>query len=255
MARTTMISDELLELRQLVRASDSVELKLTVPDTSRRSAIAALEVDPLQAQIRQVFFFDTPDLDLDRAGVVARARRVQGREDDSVIKLRPVVPDTLPAAVRTHADFVVEVDALPGGYVCSGSFKSTQPPTAVQEAMRGQRPLRKLFSKAQRSFFADHAPDGITLDDLSVLGPIFVLKVKLNPPELGRRLVGELWLYPDGSRILELSTKCRPGEGLDTALAMRDFLASKSIDLHGEQQTKTKTALEFFSSELRASRA
>ena len=53
-------------------------------------------MDPLEAQIRQVFFFDTPDLALNEAGVVVRARRVQGKGDDSVVKLRPVVPDRAP---------------------------------------------------------------------------------------------------------------------------------------------------------------
>ena len=57
-------------------------------------------MDPLEAQIRQVFFFDTPDLALDKAGVVVRARRIQGKGDDSVVKLRPVVPAELPAELR-----------------------------------------------------------------------------------------------------------------------------------------------------------
>lgn len=54
----------LLELRQLVQKSDSIELKVTVPEHARRSTNAALGIDPLEAQIRQVYFFDTHDLDL-----------------------------------------------------------------------------------------------------------------------------------------------------------------------------------------------
>ena len=80
--------------------SDSVELKLTVPEADQRSAVQALGMDPLDAQIRQVFFFDTPDLALYKKGVVARARRVQKKGDDSVVKLRPVVPHELPDEVR-----------------------------------------------------------------------------------------------------------------------------------------------------------
>ena len=72
-------AEDLQELLKLMKGSDSVELKLTVPDADHRSAVAALGLDPLDAQIRQVFFFDTPDLVLNRAGVVARARRVQGK--------------------------------------------------------------------------------------------------------------------------------------------------------------------------------
>jgi hypothetical protein len=247
-----LVSDEFLELRQLVRNSDSIELKVTVPEQTQRSANKVLGIDPLQAQIRQVYFFDTPDLTLNGAGVVVRARRIQGRDHDSVIKLRPVVPDQLPDELRANPNFVVEVDALPGGYVCSGSFKGVLPPDAIHRVISGERPLRKLFNKAQRAFYAAHAPEGIELDDLSVLGPIFVLKAKVTPPDLGQRLVAELWLYPDGSRIVELSTKCLPGQGMDVGVAVRDYLEANGLDLHGEQQTKTKTALEFFSSELRA---
>jgi hypothetical protein len=251
MTPTALINEDLLELRELVRGADSIELKLTLPEHSYRSAAVALGVDPLEAQIRQVFFFDTPDLALNRAGLVARARRVQGREHDTVVKLRPVVPSALPDELRRLPEFVVEVDALPGGYMCSASLKGTVPTTAVQESVSGDRPLRKLFSKRQRAFFAEHAPDGITLDDLTVLGPIFVLKLKLSPKSFGRRIVAEMWLYPDGARVVELSTKCLPGQGLDVAVELREFLASKGIPLDGEQTTKTKTALEFFSAELR----
>ena len=65
--------------------------------------MAALGLDPLEAQIRQVFFFDTPELALDKHGVVVRARRIQGKGDDSAVKLRPVVPAELPDDLRRSA--------------------------------------------------------------------------------------------------------------------------------------------------------
>jgi hypothetical protein len=129
---------------------------------------------------------------------------------------------------------------------------NTLPPSAVLRSLNGDLPLRKLFSKEQRAFFTAHAPNGLTIDDLSVLGPILVLKLKLNPPDFGHRLVVELWIYPDGSRVVELSTKTSPAEDIRTAVAARSFLTSKGISLSGEQQTKTKTALEFFAAELAA---
>ncbi|WP_037362224.1 CYTH domain-containing protein [Nakamurella lactea] len=251
-AATRLISDQLVEVLELVRESDSIELKMTVPDHAYRSAGAALGVDPLQAQIRQVFFFDTPDLRLDAAGVVVRARRVQGRGDDSVVKLRPVKPSDLPSDLRRSPEFVVEVDAMPGGYVCSASLKHRLASTDVGAAAAGQKPLHKVFSKAQRAFFAAHAPDGLALDDLAVLGPIFVLKLVLRPEPLNRKLVVEMWMYPDGSRVVELSTKCRPGEAMAVGLEGRQFLEARGISLSGRQQTKTRTALKFFSKELQA---
>jgi hypothetical protein len=190
--------EQLAELLGLLAGSDSVELKLTVPESHQRSTVTALGVDALEAQIRQVVFFDTPDLTLFQHGVVVRGRRVQGKGDDSAVKLRPVVPDTLPGRLRRSPGFRVEVDALPGGFVCSGALKGALRPTDVRAVLAGERSVRKLFSKQQRAFYAEHAPAGIGLDQLSALGPIFVLKVRLTPPDLGRRLVGEMWLYPDG---------------------------------------------------------
>ena len=251
--RPRRLSDaELGQLLALTTDADSVELKLTVPDSERRSTVTALGMDPLNAQIRQVYFFDTPDLTLDKHGVVVRARRVQQRADDSVVKLRPVVPSELPDGLRKAKNLVVEVDAMPGGYVCSASFKGTLGTTDVNDVAAGKRAIRKLYSKEQRAFFTAHAPDGIGLDELSVLGPITVLKLKFSPEGYGRRLVAELWFYPDGSRILELSTKCAPNQALQVAAETRAFLSSQGMDLFGEQQTKTKTALEYFSRNLDA---
>jgi hypothetical protein len=181
-----------------------------------------------------VFFFDTPDLALDKHGVVVRARRVQNKGDDTVVKLRPIHPDDLPPKIRKSPSFGVEVDAMPGGFVCSGSLKGIAE-TDVRTTLLEQRPLRKLFSKEQRAFYAQHAPEGVALDDLAVLGPIFVLKVKWAPEGLDRRMVAEMWFYPDASRILELSTKCAPGEAFQVAAESRAFLSSKGVDLSGAQ--------------------
>jgi hypothetical protein len=247
-----MVADaELGKLLELLKGADSVELKLTLPDPDVSGSAAALDLDPLNAEIRQVFFFDTPDLALNRRGVVVRARRVQRKGDDSVVKLRPVEPDTLPKKLRRSAGFGVEVDAMPGGFVCSGSMKREFEKPGVREAVMGKRSLRSLFSKEQRAFYADHAPEGLELDHLSVLGPIFVLKLKFSPKGFGRRMVGEVWLYPDGSRIVELSTKCPPPQAFDVAAEARAFLSGRGIDLSGAQETKTRKALEFFSKRLK----
>ena len=248
---TELPADELAQLLALVAGSDSVELKLTVPEAEHRSAIATLGLDPLEAQIRQVFFFDTPGLALNESGVAVRARRVQGRTGDTVVKLRPVVPDELSEDIRRSPSVKVEVDAMPGGFVCSASMKGQVSNTDVREAILGRRPVKKLFSKEQRAFLAAHAPDGLGLDDLTILGPIFVLKLKQSATGYDRKLVIELWLYPDGSRILELSTKCLPGEAFQAGIQARAYLESLGLSLSADQQPKTKTALEFFAAEHR----
>ncbi len=209
-APARLSDSQLADMMRLIGGADSVELKLTIPEDAQRATISNLNLDPVEAQPRQVFFFDTPTLALDKAGVVVRARRTQGGAGDTVVKLRPVQPDTLPKSLRSDAAFKVEVDAIPGGYVCSGSFKGKTTGKEVRDVIGGTLSLRKLFSKNQRLFYAEHAPEGITLDDLIPLGPTFILKGTFTPKELDRRFTAEYWLYQDGSRILELSTKCLP---------------------------------------------
>jgi len=239
--------EDLEKVVGLLKGSDTAELKVSIPSGDHRSTIQGLPIDPVEAEPRQVFFFDTPDLALNKAGLVVRARRIAGGRGDTVIKLRPVVPDELPKEMRKSGALTVEVDLLPGGYVCSASFKGRATADDVRDAVQGTMPLRKLFSKEQRAFFAERAPAGIELDSLVTLGPTFVLKSSFTPVELGRRIVAELWLYPDGSRILELSTKCLPIETFHVATEARVYLRGKGVQAPtGQQQTKTRAALDFF---------
>ena len=62
-------------------------------------------------------------------------------------------------------------------------------------------------------------------DQLVPLGPTFILKlVWSSRRSCNRKFVAELWLYQDGSRILELSTKCLPGEAFQVAAEARAYL-------------------------------
>jgi len=245
-AVTTFSGPELARLLALIKGADSVELKLTVADVAHRPTATALGLDALQAQLRQVVFFDTPELTLEKHGLVVRARRIQGKGEDSIVKLRPVAPGDVPATLRRAPGFRLEVDALPGGFVCSGTLKGAPRAGRVERVLAGQLPIRKLFSKEQRALYAAQAPAGLSLDALTVLGPILILKLPFRPADLGRRMVAELWLYPDGSRVLELSSRCEPTEAFQAAAELRSYLDERGVAVDGEQQAKTRKALEYF---------
>ena len=88
-------AEDMAKAFELSKGSTSIELKLSIPATGHRATIKSLKLDPVEAQPRQAFFFDTPNLDLFKAGVVVRARRIQGGRGDTVVKLRPVDPDKI----------------------------------------------------------------------------------------------------------------------------------------------------------------
>jgi hypothetical protein len=59
-------------------------------------------------------------------------------------------------------------------------------------------------------------------------------------------MVAEMWSYPDGSRVLELSTRCATTDAFQAAAEARAFLVARGVEVTGEQQTKTRKALEYF---------
>jgi len=252
---STLGTKQVEELMALMKRSDSVELKMTVADSAIRSTADALGMDPLEGEIRQVVFFDTPELTLSKAGVVVRARRMQGGGGDTVIKLRPVNPETLSPEVRGSASVKVEVDTMPKGFVCSASMRGKTTADDVRAVILGTMKARDLFTKDQRAFYKANAPDGLKLSQLAVLGPINLMKLEFNPGGLKRKFVAELWMYPDGARILELSTKASPGNAFEVAAATRSYLKKKGLDLTADQQPKTNRALQHFTELLKQVRS
>ena len=59
-----------------------------------------------------------------------------------------------------------------------------------------------------------------------------------------------MWLFPDGTRNLEISTKCEPREAFQVSTELKAYLKSVGIDLTGNQQTKTRAAMEFYKPEV-----
>jgi len=236
---------------KILKDVGSVEIKLVAPMHIHRATISKLGVDPIETEVRQVYFFDTPNLDLNKAGVVVRARRMQGGAGDTVVKLRPVDPAAIDRELRRSASFKTEIDVVPGGFVCSGSFKGNCTAQEAKDAVGGKMPLDSLFSKEQRAFYKAHAPKGIALRSLETYGPTFVLKARKWIKQLDRRLVVEMWLFPDGSRNLEISMKCEPSKAFQVAQEAKEYFKAIGIELSANQQTKTRAAMQFFQPEVR----
>ncbi|WP_244929654.1 hypothetical protein [Nocardioides sp. W7] len=246
----TYDADQLAAVLALLPDVDAVELKLTVPDADQRRVLGSLGIDSLDAEIRQVAFFDTPDLRLSAAGLVVRARRTQRKPGDVTVKLRPMLPDEAPEGLRTLRGFKVEVDASPAGFTCSCSLTAEVSDRKVKRLFAGTRTLDDVLDRDQRDLLAARLPDGVAPADLRVLGPVHLLKGKFAPKGYPRRMVAEVWFLPDGGRILELSTKAEPAQALQAAAETKVFLAGRGIDLDAPQEAKTQTALAVFAATL-----
>jgi hypothetical protein len=222
-------------LHRLADEVDQVELKLVVPGKGSRS----LGIDHDLGPARRVYFLDTPDLDLYRQDVIVRFRDRACRRDDAVVKLRPVVPGRVPGWLRDADRFRMEIDALPGRSVCSGALKKRLRRGEVSRAVRAGRPLTKLLSPRQRKML----PASVKLADLVVYGPIDVRCQNVKLRGFGRGLTAERWRYPDGSDLVELSTRCPSDEAAAVAARISAALRAYGVVPADLQVTKTEMAL------------
>ncbi|WP_344659256.1 adenylate cyclase [Catenulispora subtropica] len=231
----------------LVREVGHVELKFTVAEPSHEALRAALGAG--SERIRNVYYLDTPDLTLRHHGVLVRVRGGQ-RPNDSVVKLRPIDPAGVPAAMRRCADFTVEVDVTPDSFICSGALKRRLGRNAVERAVSGKESLRSLFSEQQLALLHGRvdgrAAKTVAVDGLEALGPVEVHRTRPRPDGPGRGLELQEWTYPDGSRLLEVSTRCTAEHLLQTAAHARSFLDRHDIALSGPCPTKADATLAYF---------
>src|SRR3954454_3667129 len=236
---------DLREILEKLADVGTVELKMNVPP-DQRMGLRKLSIDALKGKIREVVFFDTPDLTLFNAGVAIRGRRTQGRDDDTVAKLRPCMPSELAAPFRKSPNLKVEMDVTRRSHVVSASMKGVRPLGSVTDVLAGRLTLEKLLSKEQRAFLDGRLPDGVGFSDLVPLGPTFVIVVKAMPEGFAHKLTIEQWHFPGQVPLVEMSTKAVPAEVFSVGREVTEFLAQHGLTPTGEQEPKTRKALSFF---------
>jgi len=229
-----------------IAGADQVEIKITVPGDEKALAAQTLNLDPAKASQRDIYFFDTPRLELFAAGVVMRARKIDDESDDSTVKIRPADPKKFSKEWRDMDGFKLEADVVGDKVVMSASLKARQKSNEIEEVAQGERAISKLFSKDQERFLEAFGGTGIDPDALKILGPIATLRLEVNRSALDYELTAERWTMPEGDKVLELSIKCPTEEAAVARNAFEGFLAGHGLDAYGSHQTKTKSALEGF---------
>jgi len=231
---------------ELDPAIQAVEVKITAQIGDETMVRQALERSGEEPEHRRVYFFDTPQLALFDAGVVLRAREIAGGADDSTVKLRPVDPTVLSDAWKQTEGFEVEIDGVGDETICSAKLSADQKRDEIEGVATGEREIRKLFSEAQEQLILEYAPTNVTWPDLHVLGPVNVRKWKVDPKGFGEEVVVEEWTLPDGSDLIELSIKVEPQRSNDASAAFMSFLDENGFTTEGDQQTKTRATLSYF---------
>jgi hypothetical protein len=236
-------------------AMEAVEIKCTIRPDQELLAERAMKVDEDTADVRLVYFYDTPDLDLFKTGVVLRARLVKGDADDSTVKFRPVEPAAIPRDWQRLKGFKLEADWVGDHIVCSASLTDMQVRDEIDEVAKGKRAIGKLFSRDQERFLSEFNKDTVEFEKLRVMGPIRVLRWKPKHETFPHELTVEEWRLPSGEDLVEISIKAPPNKALQARKEFDTHLRGLGLDPEGAQDTKTRTALEYFASILKEAKS
>lgn len=235
------------DLGTLDPAIQKVEFKLTVLAADEGKVQALLQKDGVQPQRRKVYFYDTKDLALHGKDLVLRARVTQGDDDDSTVKLRPVDLADGEASWRQIDGIRIELDVVGDKQVPSAKLDGEPDRGEIEKVEAKQSRVGSLFSGQQEQLIADFAPDGISLHELEVLGPVDARKWDLDSPEgFPHKLNVEEWSLSEATRFIELSFKVSADEANDAQTAFRALLAGLEVDVAGDQAPKTARVLKFF---------
>jgi hypothetical protein len=241
-----MADEQPQQSKRIDPAIAAVEIKITATEADEDTVLALLDKRADEPEDRTVYFFDTPELTLFDNGLVLRARKVDGDDDDSTVKLRPVDPQGI-GEDWIHTDaFEVEMDRVGDKEVISAKLSTVQQRGEIDDVVTGQRAIHKLFNADQERLIAEFGPAEVSWEHLVVMGPIDVKKWKMPWPEMDDDVTVERWQLADGSDLVELSFKAKPQEASEVAAAFLDLLTGFGLDVAGDQQTKTKGALAFF---------
>lgn len=239
------------DLGHLDPAIQKVEFKLTVLAGDEPKVQALVRKDGGQPQRRRVYFYDTKDLPLYGKNLVLRARVTQGDDDDSTVKLRPIDLADDQASWRQIDGIRIELDVVGDKQVRSAKLDGEPDRGEIEEVAAKQRPVASLFSGKQEQLIADYGPDGISLHQLEVLGPVDARKWDLDDPEgFPHTLSVEEWSLPDATHFLELSFKVSADEANDAQAAFRALLTGLELDVAGDQTPKTPRVLQYFADRL-----
>jgi hypothetical protein len=201
---------------------------------------------------RNIYFFDTAQLDLLEAGIIARARRIKGDEHNSTVKFRPVDPDEVSKRWSRLEGFKLEADASEKGVDKSASLTLPVEKGRIKRAIAGTRGIGDLFDEKHIDFLNDLGGKAvrkawggraIDFDRLTVFGPITANRWECVNLPCPRRVTAELWRRGDGDRLMELSMRFPRDHAAFAMAGFAAMLDEVGVERDREAKTKTRWAL------------
>lgn len=243
-----MLSLVSLAFALAVAGNEVTEVKVAVAPAQIGRALRGLELRERDADTGKIYFFDLPGLRLFEKGAILRARhRPDKGKDDVTVKLRPLERDRVDPAWLELDGFKCEDDRGGGRSVPACSFSTVPGEHEIRDVARGDRAVRKLFSRKQARFLSELVGWDESWSELRVLGPVAELKWKVELDGFDEALAVELWTIDDTVTMLELSTRAPTREAEAVEAKLLRLLEKLHVQADPEHESKTRRALEYLS--------
>ena len=229
-----------------VAGAGALEIKATIPDQQIGEALGRFRLTARNDDERFIYFFDTPGLDLLRAGIIVRARRVVGGAHDCTVKCRPVDPADVAPKWRRYRDFKIEADASESGLVKSASFSMPVAKGLIKRVAGSKKPVAEIYGKEQEEFLKAMTGRAIDFASLAVLGPLMAQRWQFTDPGCPWPITAELWKRGDGERLMEVSIRAPVAQTAVAVGGFMAFLAEVGVERDKDEQSKTRWALDYY---------
>ena len=240
------------KITKMVFGADAIEIKATIPDAHIEHTLSRFNLTLDNDEERYIYFFDTPTLDLLKAGIIARARRIVGEEHDSTIKFRPVVPEEVSDKLRNSSGFKIEADASEKGIVKSASFTMPVKKGLIKDVVGWREVNRKTVHQRPGRFSCRNGELSDRLFSVSDTWTAKCHRWEFEDPACPWKITAELWRREDGERLMEVSIKAPIVQAAAAIGGFMAFLAEVGAERDTKQQTKTHWALDFYAAKIRA---
>jgi hypothetical protein len=229
----------LLSCAASAQESCAAEVKLLLSPADVPAVVVALKLD--KETKGQVYFFDTPALDLLSKGVIVRLR--QGANNDLTVKVRPPENKRFVDPSAGREEFKCELDLTGDKTIQSYSIRS---PYARSQVPGTGQDIFTVLSDSQKKLMKEAL---ISIDWIRVkrVANIKSTNWETKAQRPFNKLALELWEWPLG-RILELSTKVEADKGPPILAELRRLVDAKGLSVNSSQRSKTSMVLETFSS-------
>jgi len=231
---------------RLTAGADAIEIKATIPHRQIPGALKRYRLTRNNDQPRLIYFIDTPDLKLMKAGIIVRARRVVGSRHDSTIKFRPVLAEKVDRSWHAYLGFKIEVDASEKGFVKSASFSMPVRKGLIKRVVAGKKHTASLFTAPQERFLNQMSGKRIDFTKVTVMGPLRAQRWDFSDPACPWPITAELWQREDGARLMEMSVKAKAVQAAAVMAGFLAFLAEVGAERDASQLAKTHWALDYY---------